>query len=158
MSQDRDQLALKHFVEEIALLFEGELPRMYGRVVGHLLVCDPPQQSSAELADALQASRGAISQATRALMQIHLVSRVPRPGTRAMYFELRPDGLDQMLHAAVVRLRIGRELGDRGLALMKGRSEESRSRLRAFRDVYAFMEREYPKMLARWDQSRKESE
>jgi DNA-binding transcriptional regulator GbsR (MarR family) len=158
LEDNGEQIRLNHFVEEMALVFEGEgLPRMYGRVVGHLLVCDPPEQSSAQLADALNASRGAISQATRALQQIGLVSRVPRPGTRAMYFELHPDGLNQMLHGSVARLRIARELADRGLDLLKNRSEESRSRIRAFRDVYAFMEAEFPKLLERWDKLQKES-
>ena len=34
---------------------------MAGRMRGWLLICDPPEQTAAELADALQASRGAIS-------------------------------------------------------------------------------------------------
>ena len=42
-------------------------PPMVGRVVGYLAVCDPPQQSIDELADALLASRSAITNAVRAL-------------------------------------------------------------------------------------------
>lgn len=137
----------------MALVFEAEgLPRMYGRVVGNLLICVPAQQSSAELAEALQASRGAISQATRALMQMNLIVRVPRPGTRAMYFELHPDGLDRAMHAGLARIAIVRQLADRGLRLLEHESEESRERIRAFRDLFAFMEDEYPKLLERWDQ------
>ncbi|MEZ4321996.1 MAG: MarR family transcriptional regulator [Myxococcota bacterium] len=152
------RILLEHFIEEMALIFESEgLPRMYGRVIGLLLVCDPPRQSSGELAEALQASRGAISQATRALMQIGLIQRVPVPGTRAMYFELHPAGLDHVLRSAIPRLRIARELADRGLAVMADEPAERRERLQAFRDVYAFMESEYPKLLERWDEVRKES-
>ena len=40
------------------------LPRMTGRVLAWLLVCDPPEQTAAELAEALDASKGAISGAT----------------------------------------------------------------------------------------------
>jgi DNA-binding transcriptional regulator GbsR (MarR family) len=36
-------------------------PPMVGRVLGYLLVCDPPDQTIAELSDALLASRSAIS-------------------------------------------------------------------------------------------------
>ena len=36
----------KHFVEDISLYFEQMgLPRMAGRVLGVLLICDPPAQS-----------------------------------------------------------------------------------------------------------------
>ncbi|WP_460527165.1 hypothetical protein [Flindersiella endophytica] len=53
---------LQEYVEEIGLYFAGvRLPRMPGRILGWLLVCDPPHQSAEELAAALQVSSGSIS-------------------------------------------------------------------------------------------------
>ena len=127
---------------------------MYGRILGHLLMCSPPHQSSAELADALHASRGAISTATRALLQAELIQRKPIPGSRALYFEMRPGTMDNLMHAAVARVRQGREMADRGLALVEGRPAAERRRLEEFRNVFAFMEREYPLLLERWDRAR----
>ena len=44
----------QHFVEEVGLLFEhAGLPRMAGRILGWLLICDPPHQSPGELAEVL---------------------------------------------------------------------------------------------------------
>ena len=43
MSRTDQQRRERHFVEEMGLLFEtmgGQ--RMMGRVVGHLLICEPP--------------------------------------------------------------------------------------------------------------------
>ena len=54
------------YVEDFGLMFEGfGLPRMVGRALGALLISDPPELSAEELAEALRASRGSISSATR---------------------------------------------------------------------------------------------
>jgi DNA-binding transcriptional ArsR family regulator len=57
-------------------------PPMVGRLVGYLAVCDPPEQSIGELADALLASRSAISGAVKALESTHAVRRVRAAGER----------------------------------------------------------------------------
>jgi DNA-binding transcriptional regulator GbsR (MarR family) len=158
MNPESEKYLRDHFVEEVALALEREgLPRMTGRVFGHLLICEPTAQSSADLAEALQASRGAISQSTRALIGAGLIQRVPKPGSRKMYFEVTPDSFDTLLHASVARIAIMRELSEKGLALLADRPAEQAARLRAFRDMFAFMEQHYPALIERWDQRRKES-
>ena len=57
-----------HFVEEMGQFLAGlGMTPMAGRMWGWLLICDPPEQTAAEIADALQASRGAISGTARIL-------------------------------------------------------------------------------------------
>jgi DNA-binding transcriptional regulator GbsR (MarR family) len=82
----------RHFIEDFGTFFE-ELGggRMVGRVLGLLTVAEPPAQSAEEIAAALGASRGAISQATRILVQLGMVRRFNRPGERRDFFELRAD-------------------------------------------------------------------
>jgi DNA-binding MarR family transcriptional regulator len=58
------------------------LPPMVGRVQGYLAVCDPPAQTIAELADALLASRSAITAAVNALEAMHSVRRTRTAGER----------------------------------------------------------------------------
>lgn len=55
---------------------------MVGRLVGYLTICDPPQQTIADLADALLASRSAISGAVNTLEQMGLVRRSRAAGER----------------------------------------------------------------------------
>jgi DNA-binding transcriptional ArsR family regulator len=57
-------------------------PPMVGRVVGYLAVCDPPEQSIGELADALLASRSAITNAIKVLETMHQVRRTRVAGER----------------------------------------------------------------------------
>ncbi|HEX6468846.1 MAG TPA: MarR family transcriptional regulator [Streptosporangiaceae bacterium] len=55
---------------------------MVGRLLGYLLICDPREQSIAELAEALLASRSAIAGAVKTLEQMGLVRRSRAAGER----------------------------------------------------------------------------
>jgi len=55
---------------------------MVGRVLGYLAVCDPRQQSIAELAEALLASRSAIAGAVTTLETLGLIRRSRAAGER----------------------------------------------------------------------------
>ena len=58
-------------------------PPMAGRVLGYLLVCDPPDQTIAELSDALLASRSAVTGALDVLERtLHAVQRSRAAGDR----------------------------------------------------------------------------
>jgi hypothetical protein len=57
-------------------------PPMVGRLVGYLAVCDPPEQSIGELAEALLASRSAIAGAVKILEAVHAVRRSRAAGER----------------------------------------------------------------------------
>lgn len=55
---------------------------MVGRLIGYLSICDPREQSIAELADALLASRSAITGAVNSLETLGLVRRSRAAGER----------------------------------------------------------------------------
>ena len=57
-------------------------PPMVGRVIGYLAVCDPPAQTISELADALLASRSAITGALQMLEVQHSIRRTRSAGER----------------------------------------------------------------------------
>jgi hypothetical protein len=142
---------LRDFVEEVGMLFEkyGQ-PRMAGRIVGHLLVCDPPQQSQQDLAEALQASIGSISTMTRQLQQVGLVERIGVPGERRVHFRLADDAWTRMMQDGVQRATEYRELADRGLAMFGGAPPAFRERLQHLHDITEFLEREWPAVFIKW--------
>jgi DNA-binding MarR family transcriptional regulator len=55
---------------------------MVGRLLGYLMMCDPPEQSIAELAEALLASRSAIAGAANTLESLGLLRRSRAAGER----------------------------------------------------------------------------
>jgi DNA-binding transcriptional regulator GbsR (MarR family) len=139
------------FVEEMGqfLASLGMTP-MAGRMWGWLLICEPAEQTAAEIADALQASRGAISGTARLLANAGLVRRSTRPGDRKEYFSAPAEALDSMLMSAASLYRQMRRIAERGLAAIEDRPAESKARLEEFRDVMGFVEVEVPRVIARF--------
>jgi MarR family len=69
---------------------------MVGRLIGYLTVCDPREQSIGELADALLASRSAISNAVNTLETLKLVQRSRAAGERMDRVRLDMSGPNAM--------------------------------------------------------------
>lgn len=147
----------RELVNQIALVFEhGGIPPVAGRIVGRLLLCDPEHQSSTQLADYLNASRGSISTSTRMLMAARIVERVRFPGDRSSYFRIMPDCWHQMLYAEMLRIQRLRAIGDDALTYLRetGADEQRMSRIREFRDFSAFFEKEFPMVMDHWKNRR----
>ena len=139
------------FVEEMGQ-FLGSLGMtpMSGRMWGWLLICEPAEQTAADIAAALHASRGAISGTARILATAGLIRRSTRAGDRREYFSAPSEALDSMLASAGAIYRQMREIAQRGLAATADRSVESRARLQEFHDVMTFVEQEVPRLIGRF--------
>jgi DNA-binding transcriptional regulator GbsR (MarR family) len=139
------------FVEAMGqFLGSSGMTPMAGRMWGWLLICEPPEQSAADLAEALKASRGSISGTARLLATAGMIRRTTRRGDRREYFSVPPHALESLIAGAGDAYRRFRELTEEGLALVADRPPESRARLQEVHDVYAFYEREHPAALERF--------
>lgn len=137
------------FIEAMARVLGAGMPPMAGRMWAYLAICDPPEQTAAEIAARLRASRGSISSTARLLEHVGLVQRGTKPGDRREYFSIPPGGAHGLMERSAHQLRASREVADAGLALMGDRPPESRQRLQDLRDLYAFFETEWPAILDR---------
>src|SRR4029453_15306247 len=86
------------FIEEMGQFLGGYgMTPMAGRMWGWLLLCAPPEQTAAQIADALGASRGAISGTARILTSAGFIRRTKKRGDRREYFSSPPGGLGSVL-------------------------------------------------------------
>ncbi len=146
---EAERVRVRQFTEEFGLMGERSgMPRMVARLLGWLLICDPPSQSSAEIASALGVSRASVSIATRLLEAGGLIRRKAMPGSRSYRFEIVPSAFMDL--PAAERFREWREIAERGLDLLDNPEGERGARLRAARDFYAYVEREVPKLIERF--------
>ena len=154
---DNCQAEERNFAEEVGIVFEQTgLPRMSGRILGCLLISDPPHQSTDQLTEALMASKGSISTTTRFLIQIGLIERLSLPGVRHDYFRIRSDAWQHMIRRGLQdEIRMMRQIAERGLELLAGKTPLTLKWLQEMRDVYTFLEREFPTLIERWEQERK---
>lgn len=138
-------------VEEYGLLFE-EMggTRMEGRVMGWLLLADPPVQSLTEIADGLGVSKAAVSTAARSLLQSGAVERVSEPGQRGDSYRSISGNLETVLRFDHVTA-LGR-LVDRSLDLLGDRdpTQSNYALLREIREFLDFLEAEVPGLMTRW--------
>ncbi len=143
---------MHEYVESFGLYWEeAGLPRMAGRILSWLLICDPPHQTMHELTEALQASKSSISTGTRMLIQMGIIERLSIPGQRRDHYRVVPDSWSHMMEEkAKKQFTVLRQLSERGLALLDGASPARRQRLEEMRDYYVFMEREFPLILDHW--------
>ena len=151
-SQTKD----KQFAEEVGIVFEQTgMPRMAGRILGWLLISDPSHQSTEQITKALIASKGSISTMTRLLIQIGLIERLSLPGVRCDYFRLRSDAWQHMIGRGLTEeIKMVRQLADRGLELLGDKTPVTKNWLEEMRDVYTFLEHEFPTLLERWEKER----
>ncbi len=154
--EERAPQSKQEYAEEVGLYFEHlGLTRMAGRILGWLMVCDPPYQTINDLAAALQASKGSISTMTRALIQMGIVERFSIPGQRRDLYRIRSGGWASVVENGIDEYGRFRRLAERGLGLLEGESPEARVRLEDMRDVYGFFEREMPGLIEKFKQERR---
>ncbi len=150
-ADDQSHAERERFVEEVGIVMEQEgMPRMAARILGWLLICDPPLQSASELASALHASRGSISTMTQFLIQFGVLERVGVPGERQDYFRIRPGAGSYVLERQLRQMRTLLDLFQRGLALVSDQPPANQERLRELHDLYAFFERHSRALLESW--------
>jgi DNA-binding transcriptional regulator GbsR (MarR family) len=146
----------KIFIEHAGIVFEQTgLPRMAGRIFGCLLIADPPYQSSEQLADALVASKGSVSTTTRLLMQIGLIERLGMPGERHAHFRIRNDAWKHLVrHGLEEEIILFRQLAETGLQSLTSKSVDSQKLLNEMYEIYSFLDKQFPLLIARWEQER----
>ncbi|MCS3698356.1 GbsR/MarR family transcriptional regulator [Salinibacter ruber] len=141
-SSESEVVSEKHqeklqFAEEIGRILEDDgQPRIAGRILGWLMVCDPPYQSFDDLVDALDVSKGSISTMTRKMIDSGLVKRVTFPGDRKSYYQVRSEA---WVHVLEQRLQLSNRFADVTKAGIKMMEDEPKKQQRRIREMHNFM-------------------
>ena len=146
------------FIDGFAHLMQMQrgVPLVGGRIFAYLLVCEPSEQTAAQIADGVGASLGTVSSMTRLLLSARLIERVRRRGERSAVYLISPDAMSSITRATLEATRTAREMTERGLALMADRPPVARARLQDLRDVYLIFEQSIPALLEGWEKRRQE--
>jgi DNA-binding MarR family transcriptional regulator len=128
-------------------------PPMVGRLIGYLVVCDPPEQSIGELAEALLASRSAITNAVKSLETMRLIRRTRVAGERMDRVRLDPSspqamGLDTSEYEEM------RDLVLEGLEVVGDAPAERRAGLVEWLEFTDFLIEQINRMSQEWSERR----
>jgi DNA-binding transcriptional regulator GbsR (MarR family) len=142
------QLEEKHFIEDIGLFFEQMgMPRMAGRILGVLLISDPPAQSITDIAQTLKASKSSISIMARLLVENGLIERVASPLPRRDYYRFKPGGWILYMRQWLGLMSALHQIAERGMVLMEDKPPELKERLLEAHDLFSLMEDQFPDLL-----------
>jgi DNA-binding transcriptional regulator GbsR (MarR family) len=135
-----DQARIQNWVERVAAAFVQHfgLPPITGRILGWLLICDPPEQSAGEIADAIGASRASLTTSMRLLTAGELVRRRHQPGGRTTYFRIDDDAWEKVIRQRIIGMASLREITEDAMALI-GPDSERASRVRAAHAFFGWL-------------------
>jgi DNA-binding transcriptional regulator GbsR (MarR family) len=135
-----EQRQIQNWVERVAAAFAQHfgLPPITGRILGWLLICDPPEQSAGEIADAIGASRASLTTSMRLLTAGELVRRRHRPGERTTYFRIDDDAWEKVIRQRIIGMASLREITEDAMALV-GPDSERASRVKAAHAFFGWL-------------------
>src|SRR5688500_13682232 len=139
------------FADEVGRHFarQNALPPMTGRVAGWLMICDPPQQTIAELSEALRASRSAVSGAVTMLEEWSWIQRSRAAGERVDRVSLHPAIWLSMVDKQAEYTSLG-ALARHGLEALGEAPAGRRARLLEAAAFARFLAGRMPALAAEW--------
>ncbi|MDQ0380331.1 GbsR/MarR family transcriptional regulator [Amycolatopsis thermophila] len=132
MSSQDNQDEVLRWVERVATFCveEWALPPITGRILGLLMICDPPERSAGQIAETIKASRASLTSNMRFLAAIGLVRKVRVPGDRTTYYRIEDDAWHRVIQRKLDSLGAFDGIADEGVKLAGGRGPRS-ERIRA---------------------------
>lgn len=139
------------FVEEFGMFYETfGLTRMVGRIIGFLVINNDPL-SMGDLVDAIGTTKSAVSVSLKELLQMRLLSRKSKPGSRRDYYELKSDFSERILIYQSQNYTGFKWVAEEGLSLLDASDKEAKDRLIRLQRLFQFLESAIPKVLDLWD-------
>jgi DNA-binding transcriptional regulator GbsR (MarR family) len=135
--------------EAFGRVFEGTgNTRIAGRLVGWLLLCDPPEQTQAQLVEELGISKASVSTELRWLEQLGVVERTTLPGDRRSFYRITVQAWPELMERRLRTIDRFVELADHGLTLLAHEPTARRIRLAAMRHAHVQLQRALQTALA----------
>jgi DNA-binding transcriptional regulator GbsR (MarR family) len=154
---------LRHVPTDAEITFADHMGRFYarrygfspmvGRLLGYLAVCDPPDQSIGELADALLASRSAIAGAVKVLEATHAVRRSRTAGERMDRVQIDLNS-PQSMGMDVSEYEEMRDLAQEGLEVVRDARVERQAVLLEISAFAEFLVERMPVLQQEWNERR----
>lgn len=128
------------WVERVATFCDEQygMPLITGRILGWLMICDPAEQSAAQIAEAIGASRASLTTNMRVLTVGEYVRRSTRPGDRTSYYRIDEDAWRRAVRRKLASLNSFRDITGDGLGLL-GADNPRATRIRSAHDTFEWL-------------------
>ncbi|MEU3164722.1 transcriptional regulator [Streptosporangium sp. NPDC006930] len=134
-----DEESLLEWVERVAMyLARDGVPPIAGRVLGWLMICDPPEQSAGQISEAIGASRASLTSNLRLLTSMGFLTWRTRPGDRTVYYRMAEDAWAVVVQRQIASITSFLEITRDGVELA-GPDDERAARVRQAHAAFAWM-------------------
>jgi DNA-binding transcriptional regulator GbsR (MarR family) len=148
--ENREQ-KIRELIEDIGIFYKKTGHQaMMGRVMGYLMVADPPHQTFEQIVDFLFASKSSVSNTLNMLMLFGVVKFKTLPGDRKRYFMISAGSMESFLMRQAEEIIKFREVLQSVLDMRSpGYPETNREISESIRfiDIY---EKELPGIIGKW--------
>jgi DNA-binding transcriptional regulator GbsR (MarR family) len=143
--------AQRAFVERFGVFFEqlGHQPAG-SRIMGLLLLADPPQMTFDEIKLELGLSKSAVSTSLNMLIALDLLEYVTNSGERKRYFRIRTDAWTRTMIGHLKTIETVQTLLREARELRPESAPELNEQIDEVIDFHAFFHEELVKMWAKW--------
>lgn len=133
-------------------------PRIAGRVLGSLLLADPPELSLGDISEGLGISKGSASTMTRFLLDREFIERVALGADRRAFFRIAPGIWPRLLKSRLRAIEPFHRLAERASTLLSRTNPGAGARIHEMADFYAWWEAEAPGLWQRWEEHQRASQ
>ncbi|GAA2899878.1 siderophore transport transcriptional regulator MmpR5 [Streptosporangium fragile] len=134
-----EQDPLLEWVERVAMyLARDGVPPIAGRVLGWLMICDPPEQSAGQISAAIGASRASLTSNLRLLSSMGFLAWRTRPGERTVYYRMAEDAWMAVVRKQIAGIASFLDITREGLDLV-GPDDDRAQRIRQAHAAFAWM-------------------
>jgi DNA-binding transcriptional regulator GbsR (MarR family) len=131
--------ALLEWVERVAMyLARDGVPPIAGRVLGWLMVCDPPEQSAGQISEAIGSSRASLTSNLRLLTSMGFLTWRTRPGERTVYYRMAENAWEVVVRQQIAGITSFLTITREGLDLAGPEADRS-ARIRQAHAAFTWM-------------------
>ncbi len=141
------------FVERFGLIWERlGTNRSIGRVLAWLTICDPAEQSAADIGEALQISQANVSTTMRTLETFGLVERLSIPGNRRIHFRIPQNAWQATARTELREMDAFFSAAQLGKEAVADKPAASQERIVELIDWVGWWRKHYGELVELWEQ------
>jgi DNA-binding transcriptional regulator GbsR (MarR family) len=148
MTEDKK---VKDQVEKIGIVCDKDgFPPLAGRLLGFLMLAEPPHKTFDEIVEFLQASKSAVSNTIKFLESQKMVEYITFPGDRKRYFKMSVETWADVMIDKMDWLQAMHDQISLVLSLRSDNYPKFNEGLQNIRELYEIIMEEMPLMIEKW--------
>jgi DNA-binding transcriptional regulator GbsR (MarR family) len=148
---DKNEIRMRECIEKFGVFFKkAGHQSLMGRLIGYLMVANPPYKSFEEIMEFLVCSKSAVSNVLNMLMAYGFVDYISFAGNRKRYFKLNHGAWDTYFNSEIRETLVFKGLVREAMELRKQEYGDVNQGLEELYLLLETFEQEFPSIREKW--------